>query len=631
MPIENEDQVDMNQNELLNARLQQLGVDPSSLVEGLIWNRNDLHRIRFFDGSAVQSVAWLSDIVGMVKTGFEGEVFVPDIQVRCASTANIAALSGLLTIDGIVLVAGDLVLAKNQSTVAQNGVYVAKSTAWTRANGYDTDAEIRRRIVVVSADGTTNKMGYAYVVTNTAAITIGTTNITYAQIPIGIGTGATSAAAGNHSHTSIATTAASSIGQALRMRFTNRTATATTATSDLWVVFNGSTAGQTETMYAGTAVSNNSGYWVRYSNKASVSWSLAPAASNTIDGVAAAITIPAGYTVDMFNVALNQWIVLFVGKIGLVTKSDVGLGNCDNTSDANKPISTATATALSGKLSTALKGAANGLAELDATGKVPSAQLPSGLALGEVSTTAYRGDRGKTAYDHSQATGNPHGTTKSHVGLGAVDNTSDMDKPVSTAQAAAMDLLEPLHTRSNITAATDFHTLDVGTYRISGGTWHANNPGIPYNWGVLQVEWKSSSERILTYVADVVTASGSSGIWVESCFGGTWRGWSHLASEAYNNTIYELAPSHVNRASNGAYTIPNGTTSITGQLTSGSTWTLPANPKTGTPITVLNISASEAVTLVRNTGQAVQSGSNLTVSAQSRRVAVYDGTAWTVI
>lgn len=33
------------------------------------------------------------------------------------------------------------------------------------------------------------------------------------------------------------------------------------------------------------------------------------------------------------------------------------------------------------------------------------------LALGETNTTAYRGDRGKVAYDHSQETGNPHGTT----------------------------------------------------------------------------------------------------------------------------------------------------------------------------------------------------------------------------
>lgn len=34
----------------------------------------------------------------------------------------------------------------------------------------------------------------------------------------------------------------------------------------------------------------------------------------------------------------------------------------------------------------------------------------SDLALGETSTTAYRGDRGKTAYDHSLFTGNPHQT-----------------------------------------------------------------------------------------------------------------------------------------------------------------------------------------------------------------------------
>lgn len=43
------------------------------------------------------------------------------------------------------------------------------------------------------------------------------------------------------------------------------------------------------------------------------------------------------------------------GKLGMVviTKSDVGLGNVDNTSDVSKPISTATATALSGKSNTA--------------------------------------------------------------------------------------------------------------------------------------------------------------------------------------------------------------------------------------------------------------------------------------
>ena len=41
----------------------------------------------------------------------------------------------------------------------------------------------------------------------------------------------------------------------------------------------------------------------------------------------------------------------------------------------------------------------------------------SDLALGETSSTAYPGDKGKAAYDHSQVkTGNPHGTTATDVG-----------------------------------------------------------------------------------------------------------------------------------------------------------------------------------------------------------------------
>lgn len=64
----------------------------------------------------------------------------------------------------------------------------------------------------------------------------------------------------------------------------------------------------------------------------------------------------------------------------------------------------------------------------------------SGLTLGETNTTAYRGDRGKIAYNHSQlTTGNPHGVTKADIGLDKADNTADVDKPVSTLQQAEFD------------------------------------------------------------------------------------------------------------------------------------------------------------------------------------------------
>lgn len=145
---------------------------------------------------------------------------------------------------------------------------------------------------------------------------------------------------------------------------------------------------------------------------------------------------------------------------------------------ATKPTYTATEV---GAIPSTDKGANGGVAELDSNGKVPSSQLPSyvddvlsyasqsafpatgetgkiyiaedtnktyrwsgsayaeisaSLALGETSSTAYRGDRGKTAYDHSQTTGNPHNTTKSDVGLDNVPNVSTNDQEPTFTEAS---------------------------------------------------------------------------------------------------------------------------------------------------------------------------------------------------
>ena len=69
------------------------------------------------------------------------------------------------------------------------------------------------------------------------------------------------------------------------------------------------------------------------------------------------------------------------GRVGAVTltKTDVGLNNVDNTSDVNKPVSTAQATALGLKEDKASKGAASGYAPLDTGSRVPVANLPTTL------------------------------------------------------------------------------------------------------------------------------------------------------------------------------------------------------------------------------------------------------------
>jgi len=70
-----------------------------------------------------------------------------------------------------------------------------------------------------------------------------------------------------------------------------------------------------------------------------------------------------------------------------VTKAQIGLGNVENTSDASKPVSTATQTALDAKQNAlgytpenaANKGIANGYASLGSDGKLATAQIPDAV------------------------------------------------------------------------------------------------------------------------------------------------------------------------------------------------------------------------------------------------------------
>lgn len=104
-----------------------------------------------------------------------------------------------------------------------------------------------------------------------------------------------------------------------------------------------------------------------------------------------------------------------------VTKSQLGLSNVDNTSDADKPISNAVQKAL------------------ENLGK--SGQESSGHCAAHIANK-----------------NNPHETTKVHVGLANVDNTSDIDKPVSTLQAAAIADAKAAGTRA--AGAIDAHIKD---------------------------------------------------------------------------------------------------------------------------------------------------------------------------
>ena len=102
--------------------------------------------------------------------------------VRVATTANIA-LTGTQTIDGIAVVAGDRVLVKNQTTPANNGIYVVAAGAWARSTDADAWTELVNAAVFVSVGAT--QADTAWVSTVDAGGTIGTTAVTWVQFGAG--------------------------------------------------------------------------------------------------------------------------------------------------------------------------------------------------------------------------------------------------------------------------------------------------------------------------------------------------------------------------------------------------------------------------------------------------------------
>ena len=79
-------------------------------------------------------------------------------------------------------------------------------------------------------------------------------------------------------------------------------------------------------------------------------------------------------TINNNSGAVNS-VNTFIGDV-VIDKASINLGNVDNTSDANKPISFLTNNALIGKIDASLINAPNGVAGLDANTKIPSSLLP---------------------------------------------------------------------------------------------------------------------------------------------------------------------------------------------------------------------------------------------------------------
>jgi hypothetical protein len=151
---------------------------------------------------------------------------------------------------------------------------------------------------------------------------------------------------------------------------------------------------------------------------------------------------------NTLNLKANINSPTFTGTVGGITKAMVGLGNVDNTSDANKPVSTAQQTALNLK-----------------------ANLASPTFTGTVG-----------------------GITKAMVGLGNVDNTSDANKPVSTATQTLLQTTSALLTPLTVTRTLTGQLLLTSVYQGASGNWQSTYTTVQNN----SASWEESADILPT-------------------------------------------------------------------------------------------------------------------------------------
>lgn len=310
-------------------------------------------------------------------------------------------------------------------------------------------------------------------------------------------------------------------------------------------------------------------------------------------------------------------------------------------------------------------GVANGVAKLDPTGRVPSGQLPSyvddvleyanyaalpaagetgkiyitqddnktwrwsgsayveisaSLVLGGTASTAHRGDHGVIAYNHSQVTGNPHGTTADDVG----------------AFPARFAI-----------GGINFNDLDQGVWSLRTGPATNGWAGLTSSQNVGLLEMHGADDLCAQIAADMrfgglLTRSQMSE------FGSTWSGWASiwdsfslpvgttgrnvLAAASQSAARFAIAAA----ASSGVTDGSNAGPGVVGQYFEA---LLPeashVSPSNGVPISVLSLSLPAGDWLVEGratafitgamAGNEVVSGLNTSVAIPTDGTEVYGG------
>ncbi len=131
-----------------------------------------------------------------VDNAVQGLAWKQPVRIATTTAGTLASsFANGSTIDGLTLVTGDRILIKDQADAPENGIYiVAASGAPTRATDADSGAELINATAYVS-EGTANA-DTVWTCTTNPPITVGSTDLTFAQVNGGTVPDATTSTAG---------------------------------------------------------------------------------------------------------------------------------------------------------------------------------------------------------------------------------------------------------------------------------------------------------------------------------------------------------------------------------------------------------------------------------------------------
>jgi hypothetical protein len=139
------------------------GWDVSKLTD----NRSD--QILLLDGYNTSATSEYGQKLSLLDLSFT-------VSCLAATTSNIT-LSGTQTIDGVSVVAGNIVFVNNQSTASQNGVYTVSASTWTRHSSLDTTSDYSDNFVVYVSSGSTNEKTLWIGAVSSTSFTLGSSNL----------------------------------------------------------------------------------------------------------------------------------------------------------------------------------------------------------------------------------------------------------------------------------------------------------------------------------------------------------------------------------------------------------------------------------------------------------------------